>query len=876
MFDSNTKAIDILTSRDSIRGKLIDYAKDYLDLQNVDFTYTSFLSYVINVLSQLTANQLYYTSSVYREFFITEAQMEESVYNLAKWIGYIPSTALPAMCDVLLTFPLKFKEDDVTFIIPNGYQIKSGDIIYTRDLPMTIQIEQSLVDIEYQDMESDGINVRVIDNKAVTARNPEGYFYPVLLNSETEVAQILIPFTQYETQEFTYSVPQDLEFYQFWSVQLEFKGMPWRVNVYEGIKQGDTIVYDLLEQAEGNSLYTMSSYDKKYVFVSTYNKADIFFGNGVIGKQPTPGSTIKVELFLTKGEGGRVITGTLTKPDKLYYTYYDSPSGKNKTLPIKVVSTNPSPAEGGEDSPSLSAIKSRAIANLTSKGRFVSELDYDDMIDIIPDTPLSDAKPVLKRSDIKVNEIMVFTKLKYQDQICPTRNIIMEIDSSSHDVIIDPSTIIDIDGEDYETMFAMEPDIYTKSVDYSYLVNDVNITPVIEQISDYAQYSYIIITNCNFKRVGNKIELTAEVTNITDRVYDFECELTTIWDGDIYNMMSQIDGSGNLVSFFYEFPYYGDIPLNQQKFKFRITGMVPFDLIPGGTVDERLTISVYSSDAIIRKDLSEFMISSITGDSTSSYEIHNVPVIRTQWFIDEEVDRSLFELVTVQALIGNIDINSKRMLTDFINVKFSDTTGTLNNMKYNVPSQGDVTSRTQSAVPASPVIGEQWIVNGTEDVSWVQHRWKIGRWTDIGWIFIEVSRNSSAYVEDEEINVVYNNTEWIEPIFDIPFGVQAVVSKDLLSPLSSSALIENIRDSLLETFTPKFAMDVNIDRSEIIKVIRNVPGVTYCDLIYPSINIKFNYNIEELPQTQLLDYTPQLVAFTYDNISISIREIDNN
>jgi hypothetical protein len=71
-------------------------------------------------------------------------------------------------------------------------------------------------------------------------------------------------------------------------------------------------------------------------------------------------------------------------------------------------------------------------------------------------------------------------------------------------------------------------------------------------------------------------------------------------------------------------------------------------------------------------------------------------------------------------------------------------------------------------------------------------------------------------------------------------------------------------------------MDANIDRSEIITVIRTVPGVTYCELNEPAIDIKFTYNMEDLPMIQLLDYTPQLVAFTYDNISISIREVDKD
>jgi len=63
MFDQ--KNIQIFSDRDKIRLQLIEYMKEYLELDDVDLSKTSYLSYLINILSVLTANLMYYNTSVY-------------------------------------------------------------------------------------------------------------------------------------------------------------------------------------------------------------------------------------------------------------------------------------------------------------------------------------------------------------------------------------------------------------------------------------------------------------------------------------------------------------------------------------------------------------------------------------------------------------------------------------------------------------------------------------------------------------------------------------------------------------------------------------------------------------------------------------------
>ena len=54
----------IYQSRDSTREQISDRAKTYLELQNVDLTKSSFLSFMIDTMSTLSSNLLFYQLSV--------------------------------------------------------------------------------------------------------------------------------------------------------------------------------------------------------------------------------------------------------------------------------------------------------------------------------------------------------------------------------------------------------------------------------------------------------------------------------------------------------------------------------------------------------------------------------------------------------------------------------------------------------------------------------------------------------------------------------------------------------------------------------------------------------------------------------------------
>ena len=118
----------IYLSRDQIRSQITDYLKSYLELENVDLTKSSFLSFVVNILSTLTSNLLFYETAIYKEFFLTTAQMPESVLNLSAFLGYNTKEATYSATDVFMTMPFGFEDAVATFNIPNNFKFLAKDI----------------------------------------------------------------------------------------------------------------------------------------------------------------------------------------------------------------------------------------------------------------------------------------------------------------------------------------------------------------------------------------------------------------------------------------------------------------------------------------------------------------------------------------------------------------------------------------------------------------------------------------------------------------------------------------------------------------------------------------------------------------------------
>jgi len=328
------------------------------------------------------------------------------------------------------------------------------------------------------------------------------------------------------------------------------------------------------------------------------------------------------------------------------------------------------------------------------------------------------------------------------------------------------------------------------------------------------------------------------------------CTMSIVENETSYTMTNVPGVNGGY--FEYTFNPYTNVPENNNTYYFRLSN-------PGGLISE------YSTSLVFRQDLDEFMLSNTVIDGTSTI-IYDIPVVKKSYY--DAIDQRTFELQILQATMQSMDFVNYRMLTDFINVKFSNTTGLMTNMLLNTPTKQPVIDFGDCSVPIGSV-GDRYIVSGKEGGDWDGHDHDIALCVDSTaqtWTFTTPNTDDILTVTDKATKYIYTQRGWVVPSYQIPLIIELEIIRDPNSDATEAQIVDSVKNGLYSEFQSRFGPNVNIYRSEIIDVVQNVDGVKHCRLIRPTSNIFFNYKLEEFTQTELLEYAPEFVYFTKSNI----------
>ncbi len=860
----------IYASRDAIRVQVIEFLQQYMELNNVDLTQSSFLSYIIDIFTTLSSNLMFYQSNIYNEFFLTQAQLPESIHNLSSFIGYNPLETKYAVANVLITVNLSFNDPNTIFNIPNGFEFKTND-------------NKSF--ITYYN-----VNVNVINNTSILiSAEQEGKVFNVPVNidttSENPNFQFLLPTRQYKTTVQEFTIDEDLQPYQFTDINVSIDGKVADMEIY--VRDPDSSAEDTGRLYERfNSLYLMSNSDYGYVLRVSPEGRRIYFGNGLIGQQPLPGSTVIAHINVTDGEDGNVIAGSITSGGKIY----TQQSGVTEIVDYNII--NPSPAYNGTDEESLQEIRDNSIKSLVSLNRLVSEQDYKNFDVVIPDAPIkSNSIPVLKRSDLKVNEIQLYTILEFDNEIVPTRNGTYTIEPYGT-TYIPRDKIIVIDDIEYITLFEMTVDEQNEVAYYHYIMRQIQIVPTLIESWGHSEQElyHFHLNNLEITNDGTSSALfELSYYSSEDDFSNCECEMKIISTNDTFAMTNLPATGGG--KFIYLFSDYMDIPKGPQTYYFTISNPVALTYQP--------LIGQYSAEFVFRQELKTYMISN-TFDNGTATIIYDIPVILKSYYMGTQVpgtgipgvpieyeggiNKVDFESQVLQAFLGSAEFKSYRMLTDFINIKLCNTTGQSKNMLKNDPTSLPIVNLGLTSIPPSPNLADRYIVSGNEGGAWNGHRDEIALCVDDDvaatiWTFIKPKSSDIAYVTSPDDlnkagNYIYTDFGWKKPIYNIPLKISLEVFKINDSSIQEATLIANIRSAIYNYYKADFGPKLIIRRSKIIDLVHNVNGVSHCRLLQPESGIFFDYNIDDFEQQELLEYTPEWMHFIEDDIIIKIFTLD--
>ena len=836
---------EIFLSRDAIRAQLVEELKQYLDLVDVDLTKSSFVSYIINILATLTSNILFYQISVYREFFLTKAQLNNSVMDLAASIGYNPSFATNSTINLLLSFPFRFTDEVATFIIPKYSKFSVNNISFLLNYNLKVIVEHNSIVKAYK--YDDEISENVI----------------VQIDTEQNIFNIMITVQQFDIEKFEFSVYKNNMEYQFTEYNLRLKGQLSKIEV-KVVEPGNDIEYIY---TQFSSLYLMTSDDKGYVVRKSDDGQKLYFGNGLIGYQPPENSIIYVKVFTTLGDEGNVISGLNFERPSIYAI---SNTGIESSVIYKTY--NPSIASGGKNEPTLEEIKYKAIDNLTTLERLVSENDYKVVGNVINNTPISEnTYPVLKRSDIRTNEIQMFSVLIYKQKIVPTENIYITIDpticenidcTSVENVIkINKYQEFEYHDDIYIIPFNLEINRDLEITHYKYIIssiiNHVKLISVNISLEEYNFFADYVVVKTNEKTINIKIFFQTTET-------DFDVVMCNL---QITNTLISQNMTINTLDHYFEISFtpYDILPENEETYYFTFTHPTL------GRLNQ------YSVSFIFRKNLDHVMLSNTINDiDNNSLTIYDIPVIQKD-FYDNLENKADFEYNIIHKMIDNITFSDIRMITDFVNIKFANTSKYLRNMLLNKETKLPIDYIDLEYLDHIPQLNNRYIISGTELPEWKD---KIGYIAtcaaidttsgEITWTYVKPEMDDFVYVKNTQKKYLYTSCDWIEPIYEIPLKIDIDIKIKENYITNIQDFIDTVKKTIVDEYSERMVCQSYLSRSELISTIQQIDGVDHCRLIKPASNIFYNFKLEYLTEEELLQYTPELLYFGIDDISIRL------
>jgi hypothetical protein len=823
----NLLSSQIYLSRDSIREQISTLTKEYLELENVDLTKSSFLTFLIDTVSTLTGNLLFYQLSTYREFFLTKAQLPESILNLSAFLGYNTVEATPARVNVLMTIPFGFDDPLVQFQIADGFIFNAdGDIEFRTYYTTTIEVTGN----------ASATVVVQEDNKR--------YNLPVDIN--TDSFSFVLPLLQVKEVSQEFQIDSDTQQYQFVTLDVPVDGEVASLEVQ--IQEPGSAGYTTWTEFE--SLFLMSNSDKGYVSRRTDTGRRLTFGNDLTGIQPTPGSTVLVTVQTTEGVDGNVIAGSIRDGERIYV---QTLSGINQVVSYNVI--NSSPAFNGKDEESLEEIRKNSIAAISTLSRLVTENDYQNINVVIENSPFAqNALPVLKRSDLQVNEIELFTGILFGtgteeiDNLVPTRNAAVTLPVTQ--TRLERNTEITIGSDTYYTMFDVGVDLLNTVGIYEYTIFEIEVIPALETsfTSTYDIYA-------------DKLEVIRDGDLGIFKLYYQSSEV----DSNLATCKMVVQSSGSTKTmindatagyFIYTFNPYTNIALNEQTYEFTISD-------PSNN-----PVAKYSNKVTFRADVSTYMRSNIVQDGTSMI-IYDVPVIEKEYY--DGINQRDFELEVLQTIISTADLASNKMLTDFTNLKFTNTYGVLQNMQLNEATISSVLDIVET-LPTGCADGDRFILAPcTGNAEYQDNIIKCLDSSASIFLYEEPISDSIVYISSKGENYIYSDRGWIPlPQYTVPLQIELEVFRSSTFSGTLSALLTTIRETLYDAFKDRFGTNATIYRSEIIDVIQEIDGISHCNIRKPETGIFFNFELQNLTEDQLLNYGPEYVFFTEDTITVRI------
>jgi hypothetical protein len=311
----------------------IDFFKIKLALKNylsatTEFTDHDFEASGLDSLLDALAYEAHYigayTNMAFSETFLDSATQRISIVSRANELGYVPRSISSPYANITLSFSVSGNPQQ--YILPKGTQFVStnGNTSYSFVTTTDITFENN--------------------------------------GSNSYSKNILIYQGQYATRTFTVNTNNTLQKFELGSVNADtnFLTVRWKENSSSTTWTKFNYVKDIL-------ISELDSDSNVYFLKENYTGAfEVYFGDGVIGKQMVNGNIIELSYLITDGKSAN---------NAKSFTMTTTPSGLSDISIVTVDS-----ATGGSDKETKESIKYLAPFYYASQERAVTEKDYISLV----------------------------------------------------------------------------------------------------------------------------------------------------------------------------------------------------------------------------------------------------------------------------------------------------------------------------------------------------------------------------------------------------------------------------------------------------------------------------------------------------------------
>lgn len=298
----------------NIKDGLRNFLKNQDRFKDYNFEGSN-LSVLLDVLAYNSFQNNFFTNMALNEMFLDSAELYGSVVSHAKTLNYVPRSKISARAILDVSLDVAGNPTFVTFPAKTKFIAKCGNKTYT------FYNENSMM---------------------VESRTGE------------YVARNLTVYEGTYTEEF-YKMDLDKNKFRISNKDVDITSL--KVFVKESENDSDEVEYTyqtgIINSGESSRIFYIQAKDESHY--------EIYFGLDIFGKQPPPGSKIRIEYRVTHGKEANGIVN---------YNLDGTVSGYRGT--VKVIS----PSKGGFDKENIESIKYFAPKSIQVQDRAITEFDY--------------------------------------------------------------------------------------------------------------------------------------------------------------------------------------------------------------------------------------------------------------------------------------------------------------------------------------------------------------------------------------------------------------------------------------------------------------------------------------------------------------------